>query len=101
MSALATWREQAEVALVTEAWGDEIHAGLRALAVEAEALWPSLDTPGRHAVLQSLRAIGARIEADMHHIEGELAQSARRRAGVRGYGQLQSCHRGQRLRRRV
>jgi hypothetical protein len=101
MSAQEAWHERAETALGMEAWDEAAHADLRALAAQAEALWPGLDTAGRQGLLRCLRALGDRLRADMRRIEGEMAQSARRRAGVRGYGQLQSCHRAQRLRRRA
>jgi hypothetical protein len=101
MTALESWQRQAEAALATSEWGEDTHHGLRALAAEAQALWPTLDVCARQAVLQALRALAGRLAAAMAQTEEDLARCAQRRVGVRGYGQIQSCHRGQRLRRRA
>ena len=52
------------------------------------------------------------VRADLDHLkrvmlqhqqalDGELNELGRRRQGIRGYGQLRSAHKGQRLRRRA
>ena len=70
-------------------------------ATQARAIWPDLTDDQKAAVLDRLRRLGGRVGEEMDRIDAELATAAHRRAGVRGYGQIRSSHRGQRLRRRA